>query len=108
MGASPPQPACEAGASASAQHGEGIEDGAVADKIEHSVELFGLGDALRKIRSLDLDARNAQLLQRGGAVLATCRGDDPNTGGDSHVDRGPAKRRAPAPDHQGLALDNLE
>src|SRR3989442_1755821 len=41
-----PQPTCEARAAASAQHGKGIEDGAVADKIEHRVELFGLGDAL--------------------------------------------------------------
>jgi hypothetical protein len=48
----PAQPTREAGAAAPAQHGEGIEDGAVADQVEHGVEAFGLGDALGKVRPL--------------------------------------------------------
>jgi hypothetical protein len=43
-------------AAATAQHGAGSEDGAVADKIEHRVELFGFDDALGKIWPLQLDA----------------------------------------------------
>src|SRR5262245_42571495 len=52
----PTQPACEAGAATAAQHDEGIEDGTVADKIEHRVELLSLGDALGKVRPLEFDA----------------------------------------------------
>src|SRR5580692_5203188 len=58
------QPTREARATTPAQHGEGIEDGAVADKIEHRVELFGFSDPLRKLRSLRFDALCAKLSSR--------------------------------------------
>ena len=51
----PAQPAGEARAAAATQHGEGIEDGAVADKIEHRVELLGLGDALGQVRPFQFE-----------------------------------------------------
>src|SRR5438445_9915146 len=78
----PPQPTCEARTAASAQHGKGIEDGAVADKIEHRVELFGLGDALGEIRALQLDARGAQLLHHSESLLAARGGNDSRAGID--------------------------
>src|SRR5262249_34714383 len=40
------QPAREARAPAPAQHADGIEDGAIADKIEHRIELLGFSDPL--------------------------------------------------------------
>jgi hypothetical protein len=40
--------------------------------------------------------------------LAARGGDDPYASVDGHVDRGLAERRAGAPDHQCLALDDLE
>jgi hypothetical protein len=39
------QPACQARAAAPAQHVQGVEDRAVADKIEDGIDLLGLGDA---------------------------------------------------------------
>src|SRR5690349_18764813 len=41
-----PQPARKAGATTTAQHVEGIENGAVADKVEHRIELLGFSDPL--------------------------------------------------------------
>src|SRR3989442_4655662 len=66
-----PQPTCEARTAASAQHGKGIEDRAVADKIEHRVELLGFSDPLRKLRPLRFDALCAKLLEEGDALTAT-------------------------------------
>src|SRR5262245_18034218 len=40
------QPARQAGATAAAQHVQGIENGAVADKVEHRIELLGFSDPL--------------------------------------------------------------
>src|SRR5262245_18665061 len=38
------EPTGEASSTASAEHREGIENGAVANKIEHGINLLGLGD----------------------------------------------------------------
>ena len=57
------QPAGQAGAAAAAKHGEGIEDGAVADQVEHRVDLLGLGDPLGQVRPLDLRPLGAKLLR---------------------------------------------
>src|SRR5882757_1675294 len=39
------QPACQARAAAPAQHIQGVEDRAVADKVEDGIDLLTLGDA---------------------------------------------------------------
>jgi hypothetical protein len=44
------QPARQAGATTPAQHGEGIENGAVADEVEHGVNLLMPGHSRRRRR----------------------------------------------------------
>src|SRR5262249_40727344 len=44
------QPARQAGATTPAQHVEGIENGAVTDKVQHRIELLGFSNSLRKVR----------------------------------------------------------
>src|SRR3989442_2259092 len=66
-----PQPTCEARTAASAQHGEGIEDGAVADEIEHGIELLGFCNPLRKLRPLGFVAYYAALLAQVDALQAS-------------------------------------
>jgi len=54
------QPPGQAGAAAPAEHREGIEDGTVADQVEHGVDLPGLGDPFGKVRPLDLRPDSAE------------------------------------------------
>src|SRR5262249_16830447 len=82
------QPPGEARTAPTPQHGEGIEDGAVADEIEHRIELLGFGDALGQVWPLELDASRAQLFQHSDALLAPRGGDDPRVGIHGHVDGG--------------------
>src|SRR5260370_3788871 len=102
------QPTGQAGAATPAQHGEGIENRAVAHEVQHGVELLGLGDALGKVRPLQLDAYDAQLLQHGEPRLAARGGDDPQVGIHGHADRSLAEGRGRAPNHQCLALGDFE
>ena len=97
------QPTGQASASAPAQHGEGIEDGAVADQVEHGVDLPGLRDSFGKVRSLDLRPDRAERRQRWEPVTAAGGGDDLRSGVDRHVERRLAERRGRPTDHQGLA-----
>src|SRR5262245_13790236 len=55
------KPARQAGATTPAQHVEGIENGAVADKVQHRIELLGFSNSLRKVRPLRFDALCAKL-----------------------------------------------
>src|SRR5438034_8986934 len=99
-----PQPTCEARTAAAAQQGEGIEDGAVADKIEHRIELLRFSDPLRKLRPLRFDALCAKLLEEGDALTATRGGDDPHARVNRHVERGRAEGGCGAPYDQYLSL----
>jgi hypothetical protein len=70
-----------------------IHDRAVADEIEHRIEVLGLGQALGKARSFQLDALDAQRLQHGEALAAARGRDHPRARIDGHVDRGLAEGR---------------
>jgi hypothetical protein len=80
------QPPGQARAAAPAQHGEGIEDSAVADQVEHGVDLPGLGDPFGKVRPLDLRPDGAERLQHREPVTAAGGGDDLRPGVDRHVE----------------------
>src|SRR5262249_56879926 len=80
------KPAGQAGATTPAQHVEGIENGAVADQVEHRIELFGFSNSARKIRPLRLDTLCAKLLQQGDALTAARRGDDAHARVDRHIE----------------------
>jgi hypothetical protein len=91
-----------------AQHGEGIEDGAVADKIEHRIELLGFSDPLGKLRSFRFDALCAELFQQGD-TLTTARGrDDPYARIDRHVERSLAEGGRRASNDQCLSPCDLQ
>ncbi len=101
------QPAGQAGATTPPQHCKGIEDGAVADEIEHRVELLGLSDPLGKVRPLRFDALCAKLLEHGD-TLTTARGaDDPHARVDRHVERSLAEGGRRASYDQCLSLRDL-
>jgi hypothetical protein len=102
------QPARQAGATTPAQHGEGIENGAVTDKIEHRIELLGFSDPLRKLRPLRFDAICAKLLQQGDALTAARGGDDPHACLGSHIERRLAEGGCRAPYDQRLSPDDLQ
>src|SRR5262245_9858180 len=80
------KPARQAGATTPAQHVEGIENGAVADKVEHRIELFSFSNSVRKIRPLRLDTLCAKLLQQADALTAARRGDDAHARVDRHIE----------------------
>src|SRR5215467_9730918 len=91
------KPPGQAGATTPAQHVEGVENGAVADEVEHRIELLGFGNSMRKVRPLCLDALCAELLQQGDALTAAGRGDDSHARLGRHVECRLAEggRRAP-------------
>src|SRR5262249_57740896 len=76
----------EASAAAPAQHGEGIEDGAVADQVEHGIDLPGLSDPFGKVRPLDLRPDGAERPQNRELVTAAGGADDLGPGVGRHVE----------------------
>src|SRR5262249_9319775 len=69
------QPASQACATAPAQHPEGIKDGAVADELNHRVNVLSFSNAFREIRSLNLRPICAEPLELS-KTLSIARGCD--------------------------------
>src|SRR5262249_5401533 len=102
------EPAGQASPTATAEHVERIENGAVPDKVEHRIELLGLGNVLGQVAPFYLDALRAKLLERREIVLAASGGNDTHARVDRHIDGGPAERGGAAADEQRLAPGDLE
>src|SRR5262249_10772964 len=90
------QPARQAGATTPAEHGEGIEDGAVADQIEYRIQLLRFRDPLRHLRPLRLDVPHLGLLPPAPASLNRRAGVAPRNALPRHGERGLAEGGGPA------------
>src|ERR1700688_176871 len=102
------QPARKTRATTSSQHGEGIKNGAVADEVEHGIELLRFGDALRKVGAFDLDACGAQAFEHRDTRRIACCRDDLCAGIDREVHGRLSERRCRPSDDNRLPLCNLE
>jgi hypothetical protein len=63
------------------------EDGAVADQVEHGIDLPGLDDPFGMVRPFDLRPDRAERLEQREPVAAASGGDDLRPGVDRHVER---------------------
>jgi hypothetical protein len=70
------EPTSKTSATTTAEHVEGIKNGAVPDKVENRIKLLGFANMLGQVGSFYLDALCAQLFKGCKIVAATSGGDD--------------------------------
>src|SRR5215467_7825183 len=76
----------------STEHRKGIKDGAVANEIEHRVNLLALRDVGPEVATFDFHAFGTEVPEHREPVLVSGRGDDMGAGIDRHIERGLSKR----------------
>ena len=86
------QPACQAGATAPAEHRQGIKDGAITNEIEHRVDLLALRDAGTEVTTFDFNSLGTQLLDHGEPVPISRCGNDMGSSIDRQIERCLSKR----------------
>src|SRR5262249_7255914 len=86
------QPPRQARPTTSTEHRKGIKDGAVANEIEHRVNLLALRDVGPEVATFDFHAFGTEVPEHRERVLVWGRGDDMGAGIDRHIERGLSKR----------------